>query len=137
MQLTLVGMSHYDRSDECPLIHFDRQLDAGWSSVYASSKSDIIIKFGTIPRKDKAEVKWQLKNEIAAYGKLGQIAGWVVPQLYGEYEWYGGRALMMTNGGPSLEAFTSLCLIQRYVSWHFDETCIDYVAELSYFVSYT
>jgi hypothetical protein len=139
MRLTLVGTSPYGHPDKCPLIHLDRHLGAVWSSVFASSKSNIVIKFrpDTIPQNDNTEVERQVKNEIAAYEKLGRITGWVVPRLYGEYEWHGGRALVMTDGGSSLEDFPSLCLVQRYVSWHFDETCVDYVAELSYFVSYT
>jgi len=123
MRLTLVDPSQYAHSDEHPLIHLDRHLSGGWSSVYASSKSDIIVKFGTIPRKNKADIERQLKNETAAYGKLGRIAGWVVPHLYGEYKWYGGRALVVSYGGSSLKDFTSLYLLQRCVSRHFDEIC--------------
>jgi len=123
MRLTLIGTSKYERSEEHPFIHLDRHLGAGWSSVYASSKSDIVIKFGVIPQKDRAEVERQLRNEAAAYDKLGRIAGWIVPHLYGEYQWYGGRALVMSNGGLSLKDFTSLYLLQRCVSRHFDEIC--------------
>jgi hypothetical protein len=75
MRLTLVDLSQYEHSDEHPLIHLDRHLGGGWSSVYASSKSDIIVKFGAIPRKDRADIEQQLKNETAAYGRLGRIAG--------------------------------------------------------------
>ncbi len=44
-------------------------------------------------------------------------AGWAVPRFYGEYKWYGGRALVFSDGGQSLsdlEDFTSLSLVERY-----------------------
>jgi len=124
MRFTLVGISQYrdEHSDKCPLIHLDRHLGAAWSSVYASSKSDIVIKFGVIPQEDRAKER-QLRNEAAAYNKLGRIAGWIVPHLYGEYQWHGGRALVMSDGGTSLKDFTSLYLLQRCVLRHFDEIC--------------
>jgi hypothetical protein len=123
MRLTLIGTSQSERSDERLSINLDRHFGVGWSSVYASSKSDIVIKFGIAPQKDRAEVERQLSNEAAAYDKLGRIAGWIVPHHYGEYQWYGGRALVMSNGGTSLKDFMSLYLLQRYVSRHFDRIC--------------
>jgi hypothetical protein len=125
IRFTLMGMSQSERSDERPLIliHLDRHLGAASSSVYGSSKSDIIIKFGSAPQKDWAEVERRLKNETAAYSKLGRIAGWIVPHHYGEYHWHGGLALVMSDGGTSLKDFTSVCLLQRCVSLHFDKIC--------------
>jgi len=85
--------------------------------VYASSKSHIVVKFGVVPKKDKAEVERQLINEKNAYHKLSPISGWAVPRFYGEYKWYGGRALVFSDGGQSLsdlEDFTSLSLVERY-----------------------
>jgi hypothetical protein len=40
-----------------------RNFGGGWSSVYASSKSHIVFKFGVVPKKDKVEVERQLINE--------------------------------------------------------------------------
>jgi hypothetical protein len=87
--------------------------------VYGSSKSPVIVKFAAVPKKDKAELERLLSNEKVAYEKLNRISGWIVPRMYGEYYWYGGRALVLSDEGPSLshlENFTSLWLIQRYES---------------------
>ncbi|KAI0289072.1 hypothetical protein BC826DRAFT_1188019 [Russula brevipes] len=103
-----------------PFIHLDRQLGVGWSSVYSSSKSCVVVKFAVVPKKDKAELGRQLSNEKAAYhtSKLRHIAQWVIPRLYGEYEWFGGRALILADEGQSLshlEEFVSLPLIERLI----------------------
>jgi hypothetical protein len=141
IQLTLIGTSQYERAEKRPVIHLDRQLGAAWSSVYASSKSHIVIKFGAVPRRDRDELNRQLINERSAYDKLRPIAGWVVPNLYGEYEWYGGRALVLSDGGSilsDLEDFSSLWLMQRYDLPQFNEICADsYMTESSCFVDYT
>ncbi|KAH9954360.1 hypothetical protein BC827DRAFT_969578 [Russula dissimulans] len=98
-----------------PIICLDRRLHAGWSTVYSSSKSRVVVKFAVVPGKDKAELKRQLTNEKIAYKKLSRIAGWVIPRLYGEYEWHGGRALVLSDEGLSLSGtFPSLLLIERY-----------------------
>jgi hypothetical protein len=84
--------------------------------VYSSSKSRVVIKFAAVPKKDKAELERQLSNEKAAYHKLRRISRWVIPRLYGEYEWFGGRAILLSDEGQSLshlEEFTSLPLIER------------------------
>jgi hypothetical protein len=70
-----------------------------------------------VPKKNEAELIRQLSNEKLAYKKLSRITGWVVPRHYGEYEWYGGRALLLSEEGRSLshlEKLTSLSLIERY-----------------------
>ena len=85
--------------------------------VFASSKSHVVVKFASVPKKDKAELIRQLSNEKLAYNKLNRISGWIVPRLYGEYEWHGGRALVLSEEGQSLsylEKFSSLSLIERY-----------------------
>lgn len=85
--------------------------------MFASSKSHVVVKFDVVPKKDKAELRRQLNNEKLAYNKLSRITGWVVPRLYGEYEWYGGRALVLSEEGQSLsylDKFTSLSLLERY-----------------------
>ena len=67
-----------------------------------------------VPGKDKAELKRQLTNEKIPYNK-SRIAGWIVPRLYGEYAWHGGRALVLSDEGLSLSGtFTLLLLIERY-----------------------
>ena len=100
-----------------PFIHLDRYIGGGWSSVYASSGSHVIVKFGRVAGKDRAETERQLRNEKAAYDKLARLCGWVVPRCYGEYEWYGGRALVLSDEGQSLAdlgmEFTSLGLVER------------------------
>ena len=121
MELLLVNGSHSHHAKEQyhPFIHLDRLLGAGWSSVFASSKSHVVVKFAVVPKKDKAELLRQLKNERAAYEKLGHIAGWIIPRLYGEYEWHGGRALVLSDKGlplSDLETFKSLPLMERYGS---------------------
>jgi hypothetical protein len=108
--------SHHAKEQDQPFIHFDRHLGAGWSSVFASSKSHVVVKFAAVPKKDKASLVDQLNNEKAVYKKLNRIAGWIIPHLYGEYEWYGGRALILSDEGQSLshlEDFKSLPLIER------------------------
>ena len=85
--------------------------------MFASSKSHVVIKFAAVPKKDKAELVHQLSDEKAAYEKLNRIAGWIIPHLYGEYEWYGGRALILSDEGRSLshlQDFKSLPLIEKY-----------------------
>jgi hypothetical protein len=117
MELSLVNAPHSHHTKYHPFIHFDRHLGASWSSVFASSKSHVVVKFDVVPKKDKAELRRQLNNEKLAYNKLSRITGWVVPRLYGEYEWYGGRALVLSEEGQSLsylDKFTSLSLLERY-----------------------
>ena len=117
MELSLVNHSHGEKKLDHPFVHLDRHLGASWSTVFASSKSHVVVKFAVVPKKDKAELIRQLGNEKLAYNKLNRISGWVVPRPYGEYEWYGGRALVLSEGGQSLsdlEEFTSLSLIERY-----------------------
>jgi len=116
MELNLVNAPHL-RHTKKPFIYLDHYLEAGWSSVYASSKSRIVIKFAAVPKKDKAELERQLNTEKAAYKKLSLITGWVIPRLYGEYRWFGGRALVLSHEGQSLsdlEKFGSLPLIERW-----------------------
>jgi hypothetical protein len=99
-----------------PFIHLDRYLGGGWSSVYASSKSRIIVKFAHVPEKDKAMLECLLRDEKAAYRKLAHLPPWipVVPHFYGEYEWYGGRALVLSDEGPNLGMrMESLGFIER------------------------
>ncbi|KAI9453888.1 hypothetical protein F5148DRAFT_1288892 [Russula earlei] len=99
-------------------IHFDHYLGGGWSSVYASRKWHVIVKFATVPKKDKATLERQLSNETAAYHKLSRIAGWVVPLHYGEFKWDGGRAIILSNEGRSLshlETFSSLSVVERLI----------------------
>ncbi len=119
MELSLVNTPHSHRAKKQhhPFVHFDRYLGAGWSTVFASSKSHVVVKFAVVSKKNKAELIRQLGNEKLAYNKLSRIAGWVVPRLHGEYEWYGGRALVLSEEGRSLSHFeklTSLSLIERY-----------------------
>ena len=121
MELLLVNASrsHHAKKRCHPFVHLDRHLGAGWSSVFASSKSHVVVKFAVVPKKDKAELIRQLGDEKAIYEKLNRISGWIIPRLYGEYEWHGGRALVLSDEGLSLsesrlETFTSLPLIERY-----------------------
>jgi hypothetical protein len=83
MELLLVNTSHSNqvKKRRQPFIHLDHHLGAGWSSVFASSKSHVVVKFAAVPKKDKAEILRQLSNEKAAYKKLNQIAGWIIPRL--------------------------------------------------------
>ncbi|KAI9453895.1 hypothetical protein F5148DRAFT_1327727 [Russula earlei] len=99
-------------------IHFDHYLGGGWSSVYASRKWHVVVKFATVPKKDKAMLERQLSNETAAYHKLSRIAGWVVPLHYGEFKWDGGRAIILSDEGRSLshlETFSSLSVVERLI----------------------
>jgi hypothetical protein len=73
-----------------------------------------VVKFAAVPKKDKAELTRQLSNEKLAYNKLNRISGWIVPCLYDEYKWSGGRALILSEEGRSLGKFASLSLIERY-----------------------
>ncbi|KAH9967188.1 hypothetical protein BC827DRAFT_573120 [Russula dissimulans] len=128
MELKLVTVPH-SRHAKKPFIHLDHYLGGDWSSVYASSKSQIVIKFAAVPKKDKAELEHQLNTEKVAYQRLSQIAGWVVPRLYGEYRWFGGRALILSDEGQSLshlEKFGSLSLIERLILFA-ELCCIHYL----------
>ena len=91
--------------------------------MFASSKSHVVVKFAVVAKKDKAELIRQLSQELsdekAIYEKLSRISGWFIPRLYGEYEWHGGRALVLSDEGLSLseshiETSTSLPLVERY-----------------------
>jgi len=115
---SLVGARRSRHADKTPpFIHLDEHHGGGWSSVYASRRSHIFIKFAIVPKKDKAELEGYRKNEKAAYDQLPPLTGWVIPRCYGECSWYGGRALVLTDEGRSLEnlkmAFTSLGVVER------------------------
>jgi hypothetical protein len=91
-----------DGEKQRPFVLLDRHLGGGWSSVYASSRSHLIAKFAVVPKKDTAELERQLRNENDAYNKLHRLTRLVVPRCYGEYVWYGGRALVLSDKGPPL-----------------------------------
>ncbi|KAI0255086.1 hypothetical protein BJV78DRAFT_1279691 [Lactifluus subvellereus] len=114
-----------------PFVHLDCYLGGGWSSVYASSRSHVIVKFATVPKKERAELERQLRNEKAAYDKLTLLTRLVVPLCYGEYVWYGGRALVLSDEGQSLAAlgmeFASLELVERCDSPQFKENSADFM----------
>jgi hypothetical protein len=83
-------------------VHLNHRLDA---FAYASTKWRLVIKFANgANKKDKFELERHLLNEKTTYNKLARLARWirVVPQCYGEYMWYGGRALVLSDEGPSL-----------------------------------
>jgi len=121
IELSLVNMPHPHRANKQyhSFIHFDRHLGAGWSTVFASSKSNVVVKFAVVPKKDKAELIRQPSNEKLAYNKLSRITGWVVPHLYGEYEWYGGRALVLSKEGRSLSLIERLILFAEVYCMHY------------------
>ncbi len=55
-------------------------------------------------------------NEKVTCHKLKFISRWVDPRFYGEYEWFGGRALVFSDEGRSLsdlKKLTSLSLVER------------------------
>lgn len=75
----------------------------------------MVVKIAVVPKNDKAGLIPQLNSEKLAYNKLRRITRWVVPRLYGEYEWYGGRALVLSEEGrslPYLDQFRSLSLVE-------------------------
>ena len=118
MVLSFVDTPQSRSGDEqCPFIHLDRYLGGAWASVYASTSSRVVVKFARVPNEDKVELELQLRDEKAAYARLSCVAGWVVPVCYGEYLWYGGRSLVLSDEGPSLTAlemgFVELGLIER------------------------
>jgi hypothetical protein len=92
---------------QCPFIHLDGYLGGGWSSVYTSSKSNIVVKFANAPKKDKAMLERLFTVERNVYHKLASahLTGWVAPHFYGEYcdEWYGRQVLVFSDEGPSLD----------------------------------
>ncbi|KAI0272872.1 hypothetical protein BGY98DRAFT_1099750 [Russula aff. rugulosa BPL654] len=131
MELLLVSASHSHQAKkpDHPFIHLDRRLVASRSSVFASSKSHVVVEFAAVPKRDKAELVERLSDEKAAYEKLNRIAGWIIPRLYGEYEWHGGRALVLSDEGRSLshlEDFKSLPLIERLILF-VEMYCIHYL----------
>ncbi len=77
----------------------------GWSSVYASSKSHVVVKFADVPKKDKAELKCQLSNEKIAYNKLSRITGWVVPR-------HSLASTVNTSGTADVHSFESFLLMR-------------------------
>ena len=68
MELLLVNASrsHNAKKQSHPFMHLGHQLGVGWSSVFASSKSHVVVKFAAVPKKDKAELIRQLSNEKLA-----------------------------------------------------------------------
>jgi hypothetical protein len=84
-------------------IHLNHRLD---TFTYASTKWRLVVKFANgASKKDKIELeRHRLTNEKTTYDKLARLARWirVVPRCYGEYMWYGGRALVLSDEGPSL-----------------------------------
>jgi hypothetical protein len=97
-------------------IHFDRRLSSGEGHsqlhVYSSTRSRLVIKLATTGNGD-------LVNEKTAYERLTRFRQLlrVVPRYYGAYSWYGGRALVLSDEGPSLAtlgvAFASLPPTER------------------------
>ena len=109
--------------------------------MYGSSRSHLIVEFAEVPKKDKAELEPQLRNEKDAYDKLYRITGLVVPRCYRKYVWFGGRALVPSDEGPSLSGlgmeFTSLGPTERCHALQFEESSADfYVTDLSSLGSY-
>ena len=96
---------------------FDRFIAAGWSSVYLSTSAHIAIKLAIVPKKDKRQLEEFIKSECEAYKKLARLQGWIVPRCYGIWRWYGGKALVLSEMGESLDSrgieFTSLGLVER------------------------
>ena len=129
ISLTRIGTPKSQHAREKrPFVHFDCHLGCGWSSVYSSSRSQTVIKFAAVPKKDSAELQRQLRNEEVAYDKLYCLTGWAIPRCYGLYSWYGGLSLVLSYGGPSLpklkmEKFTSLGLTERCNSLPFRREC--------------
>ena len=79
MDLSLVGTPKSSGGEkQRPFVHLDRHLSAGWSSVYASSRSHVIVKFAWVPEKDRARLERLLRNEEAAYDKVALLTRWVV-----------------------------------------------------------
>jgi hypothetical protein len=103
-----------------PFVHLDLKIlnFAGPCSVYVSTKSHVMVKFAYHPMEDKAELERMLTNERAAHDKLQPLAGWAISRCYGEYLWYGGRALVLSHEGPSL-----LDLGNGFASLRLDERC--------------
>jgi len=92
-----------ERAEE-HFVHLDLKIFyfSGPCSVYVSRKSNMMVKFAYQPTEDKAELERMLSNEKAAHDKLQLLAGWAISRCYGEYLWYGGRALVLSHEGPSL-----------------------------------
>ncbi|KAI0256933.1 hypothetical protein BJV78DRAFT_318551 [Lactifluus subvellereus] len=59
LSFTVTPKSQSDE-EQLPFVHLDRRIGGGWSSVYASSRSHVIVKFFRAPKKDKAELERQL-----------------------------------------------------------------------------
>ena len=127
--LTRIGTPQSQHAEERhSFLHFDCHLGCGWSSVYASSRSQTVIKFATVPKKDSAELQRHIRNERVAYDQLYLLTGWAIPRCYGLYSWYGGLSLILSYGGPSLpkskiEKFISLGLTERCDSLPFRREC--------------
>jgi hypothetical protein len=94
-------------------IHLNHQLDA---FAYASTEWRLVIKFANGAKQDKIEFERHLLIEKTTYNKLARLTRWirVAPQCYGEY---GGRALVLSDEGPSLTTlgmnFASLGPMER------------------------
>jgi hypothetical protein len=106
------------RGNKMPtFVHFDRRLRGSWSSVYGSTKSQLVVKFAGVAQNGHAELERYVIDEKTAYDKLACLSRWVVPRCYGEYIWYGGRALVLSDEGPSLATLgmelASLAFIER------------------------
>ena len=98
--------------------------------MYASSRSHVIVKLSTTHGNDKAELERQIRNENDVYKKLHRLTQLVIPRCYGEYVWYGGRALVLSHEAPTLSnlkmEFTSLGVVERCDSLDFEESCAEF-----------
>ena len=135
MDLSPAGTQSQEGEEQHPFVLLDRHRDGCWSSVYASSRSHLIVKLVTAHKKENAELERQIRNENDAHKKLHRITQLVAPRYYEEYVWYGGRALILSHEGPSLSdlgmEFTSLGLVERCDSLGFEESSTDfYVTDL-------
>ncbi|KAI9463379.1 hypothetical protein F5148DRAFT_1150280 [Russula earlei] len=109
-------------SSTCPVLatprsgttRFVHHLDPGAGSVHGVCVKQVARCGSSSPpcprERQTAEIPRQLGNEELAYHELSRVGGRMVPRLYGEYEWYGGRALVLSEEGK----FTSLSLTERH-----------------------
>ena len=85
--------------------------------MYALNRSHVIVKLSKTHGKDKAELECKIRNENDVYQKPHRLTRLVIPPCYGEYVWYGGRALVLSDEAPTLSnlkmEFTSLGVVER------------------------
>ena len=107
---TLVkGGKWTSESEDTPTLVFDRTFTSDWAVVSASGGPwQVVMKLAWNCKKDTSQLIEFLDNELAAFSKLGWARFFIIPIQYGEWSTKDSKAILMRNGGQSVEALIKL-----------------------------